>query len=90
MASRGSYQAARKQREVERQCSTNQKREDVMEKLIEMYVKMRSMVQDEEGATMVEYALMVALIAVVGAVTAATLGTDISAKFTEISGKLNP
>jgi len=61
-----------------------------MEKLSEMYVKMRSMVQDEKGATMVEYALMVALIAVVGAVTAAVLGTDIAAKFTEISGKLNP
>lgn len=61
-----------------------------MEKLIELYVKMRSMVQDEKGATMVEYALMVALIAVVGAVTAAVLGTDIAAKFTEISGKLNP
>ena len=61
-----------------------------MEKLSEMYVKMRSMVQDEKGATMVEYALMVALIAVVGAVTAAVLGTDIAAKFTEISGHLNP
>lgn len=61
-----------------------------MEKLIEMYVKMRSMVQDEKGATMVEYALMVALIAVIGAVTAATLGTDVAAKFTAISGKLNP
>lgn len=43
-----------------------------MRNLIPMYVKMQSMLKDEKGATMVEYALMVALIAVVciGAVTA--------------------
>ena len=43
---------------------------------------------EEEGATMVEYALMVALIAAaaVGAVT--LLGTAISGKFDEVKGKL--
>lgn len=35
----------------------------------------------DEGATMVEYGLMVALIAVVVAVGAATLGTNIKALF---------
>lgn len=37
--------------------------------------------KDDEGATMVEYGLMVALIAVVVAVGAATLGTNIKALF---------
>lgn len=43
-----------------------------MKNLIPIYVKMQSMLKEEKGATMVEYALMVALIAVVciGAVTA--------------------
>jgi pilus assembly protein Flp/PilA len=40
----------------------------------------------EDGATMVEYGLMVALIAAVcvGAVT--TLGTNLTAKFTSVAG----
>ena len=47
-------------------------------------------VRDEEGATMVEYGLMVALIAVVciGAVT--LLGTNISDWFGRVAAKLTP
>ena len=50
---------------------------------------MKRLVREEEGATMVEYALMVALIgaALVGVVT--TLGTSISSKFTSVSGSIN-
>jgi pilus assembly protein Flp/PilA len=44
----------------------------------------KSFMTDESGATMVEYALMVALIAVVAAVTATTLGTSIAAQFTSV------
>jgi pilus assembly protein Flp/PilA len=44
--------------------------------------------KDEEGATMVEYGLMVALIAVVVAVAAAVLGKDIAQLFTNVSGSL--
>jgi pilus assembly protein Flp/PilA len=40
---------------------------------------------DEEGATMVEYGLMVALIAVVAYVAVQTLGTDVSSTFAKIS-----
>lgn len=49
-----------------------------MKSLIPMYAKMQSMLRDEKGATMVEYALMVALIAVVciGAVTAVGGGAN--------------
>ncbi len=40
--------------------------------------------RDDEGATMVEYGLLVALIAVVVAVAAAALGTRISTMFAGI------
>ena len=43
---------------------------------------------DERGATMVEYGLMVALIAVVVAVAAAVLGTGIAALFTDVNDSL--
>ncbi len=59
-----------------------------MKKLIPMYVKMQSMLKDEKGATMVEYALMVALIAVVciGAVT--LIGTSAETKFNEVQSAI--
>lgn len=43
---------------------------------------------DETGATMVEYGLMVALIAVVVAVAAAVLGTGIATLFTDVTTSL--
>ena len=42
----------------------------------------------EEGATMVEYGLMVALIAVVCVVAVALLGTNIKAMFTSVAGSI--
>jgi pilus assembly protein Flp/PilA len=48
----------------------------------------KTFVKGEEGATMVEYALMVALIAVVCIVTVTTLGTTLSAKFGTITSAL--
>ncbi len=41
-------------------------------------------IQDEEGASMVEYALLVALIAVVVIAAALFLGNQISEKFSEV------
>ena len=53
---------------------------------------MTSLVQrfmrDEEGATMVEYGIMVALIAVVCLVAVQTLGTTINGVFTTINTQL--
>jgi len=43
---------------------------------------------DEEGATMVEYALLLALIAVVSIVVVTQLGTQIKTKFTSASDAL--
>jgi pilus assembly protein Flp/PilA len=42
-------------------------------------------VRDEEGATMVEYALMIALIAVACMLTITTLGTTVNAMFQAIN-----
>jgi pilus assembly protein Flp/PilA len=50
-----------------------------MKKLINFF-------KDEEGATMVEYGLMVALIAVVCIVAVALLGTNLSALFNDVAG----
>ena len=48
----------------------------------------RWLLNDEQGATMVEYALMVALIAVVVIAGATLLGTNISSKLTAVAGKV--
>ena len=46
------------------------------------------LVKDENGATMVEYALLVALIAVVVIAAALFLGDQISSKFSEVGDTL--
>ena len=48
----------------------------------------RKMFTREEGATMVEYGLMVALIAVVCVTAVALMGTSIKGIFTTIAGSL--
>jgi len=55
-----------------------------------MIQKIKNFFKDEEGATAVEYGLMVALIAavIVGAVT--TLGGNTSATFDGVAGSINP
>ena len=50
--------------------------------------KLRTLRDAEQGATMVEYALIVVLIALVVAVGAAVLGTAISSLFNSIATKL--
>lgn len=42
-------------------------------------------IRDEDGATMIEYALLVALIAVVVAAGLVTLGTTIKTKYSSVS-----
>ena len=44
---------------------------------------------DERGASMVEYGLLLALIAVVALVAVKALGTSVSAKFDTVSASLN-
>jgi pilus assembly protein Flp/PilA len=45
----------------------------------------QAFVREEDGATMIEYALLVALIAVVVAVALVTLGTAIKTKYSSVS-----
>ncbi len=48
----------------------------------------RRFVRDETGATMAEYALLIAVIALVAVAGAKTLGDNLSSKFTTIGGKI--
>ena len=56
----------------------NSKKERTMEKLVNFF-------KDECGAAMVEYGLLVALIAVVCIAAVTTLGTSLSTKFQAVS-----
>ena len=48
----------------------------------------RHFAREEDGAAMVEYALLLGLIAIASIATLTTLGTTISGLWTTISGKL--
>lgn len=50
---------------------------------------MRTFLKDEEGATMVEYGLMVALIAVVAMAGAKILGEAVDEKFDDVATAVN-
>ena len=53
-----------------------------------MMALLRRFCGDEEGAAMVEYALLVALIALVAIVGVSATGTSINAQFAKISCKI--
>ena len=48
------------------------------------------LLKNEDGATAIEYGLIAALIGVAAVGTMTTVGTDLSALFTTISGSLTP
>ena len=48
----------------------------------------RAMLRNEKGQGMVEYGLILAVIAVVAVLTMTTLGTTVAAMFTTVTGKL--
>ena len=45
--------------------------------------------RDDEGAALVEYGMLVGLIAVICVVAVTTLGTEVSAAFSKIASSLN-
>jgi pilus assembly protein Flp/PilA len=53
-----------------------------------MFTTLTSMVRDEEGATMVEYGLLVALIALVALAAVKTVGTSLSSLFNSVGTSL--
>ena len=48
----------------------------------------RNLRDDEDGATMVEYGLLIALIAMVALVGVSTLGTNLQTLFTNVGGSI--
>lgn len=48
----------------------------------------RDLIRGEEGAALVEYAVLVALIAIVAVIFITAVGTKISNKFSELDAKL--
>jgi pilus assembly protein Flp/PilA len=53
-----------------------------------MLEHIKTLIRDEEGASAVEYGLLVALIAAVIIVAVTAIGTNLSGKFTFVAGKL--
>ena len=53
-----------------------------------MFKTFKSMVRDEEGATMVEYGLMLALIAIVCITAIALIGTRLNSLFQTVATSL--
>jgi pilus assembly protein Flp/PilA len=53
-----------------------------------MVKKLINFCKDEEGATMVEYGLMVALIAVICITAVALIGTKLNTQFGSVAAKL--
>jgi len=53
-----------------------------------MLATLKSMIRDDEGATMVEYGLLVALIALVALGAVTTLGKNLSGLFNNVAGSL--
>ncbi len=53
-----------------------------------MFAALISVIRDEDGATMVEYGLLVALIALVALVGVQALGTNIRSLFTTVAGSV--
>jgi pilus assembly protein Flp/PilA len=49
---------------------------------------LKSMIRDEEGATMVEYGLLVALVALVALGAVKAVGTNLSTLFTSVATSL--
>jgi len=55
-----------------------------------LYIRIANWLRDQEGATAVEYGLLVALVGVIIMTTALALGTQISAVFTSVTEAITP
>ncbi len=56
--------------------------------MIALWTKFTSWIQEEKGASMVEYALLVVLIAIVALVAVQLAGNEVSSTFSEIGSGL--
>ncbi len=53
-----------------------------------MFNSIKSMIRDEDGATMVEYGLLVALIAMVALAGVTTLGANLKTLYSNVAGSI--
>lgn len=58
------------------------------EKLMLRYIQLRNLISDEQGQDLIEYALVVALIALAATAGMSTVAKDINQAFTNIGTKL--
>jgi pilus assembly protein Flp/PilA len=56
--------------------------------LLQLTAYVQSRFRTEDGATMVEYGIMIALIAVISIGIIATIGTDLLSAFTDVEAEL--
>jgi len=63
-------------------------KEKKMKHLTQMYVHLQSKMRDEEGATMVEYALMVTFIAAVAVAMVMGIGTAVNDPFSAVNSAM--
>jgi len=57
--------------------------------MLALWTKVNSWMRDDKGASMVEYALLVVLIAIVALVAVRLAGTQVSTTFSEIGSGLS-
>ena len=57
--------------------------------MFELWTKLTAWAKEEKGASMVEYALLVVLIAIIAIVAISIAGKNVSAAFSTIAGSLS-
>ena len=57
--------------------------------MLALWTRLTGWIQEEKGASMVEYALLVVLIAIVALVAVQIAGTEVSETFSEIASGLD-
>lgn len=57
--------------------------------MLALWTKVNAWLKDEKGASMVEYALLVVLIAIVALIAVSLAGSQVSETFSEIGSSLN-
>jgi pilus assembly protein Flp/PilA len=57
--------------------------------MLALWTKVTSWIQDEKGASMVEYALLVVLIAIIALVAISLAGQEVSETFSTIANSLD-
>ena len=57
--------------------------------MLSLWTKMTTWAKDEKGASMVEYALLVVLIAIIAIVAVSLAGQNVSKAFSTIAGSLS-